>query len=85
MESFTDNENVIVLDLETSVDFGNLSTYLIDMMHKKCSCGKGDFREMYLQDDWSGILHCNICNKETNRYISVSEYREEQINKILDE
>jgi hypothetical protein len=39
--------------------------------------------EMYLQDDWSGILHCNVCDKVTKRYIPVSEYREQQINKIL--
>lgn len=53
------------------------------MMHKKCSCGKGEYRQMYLQDYWSGTLHCYVCDKVTKRYIPVSEYREQQINKIL--
>ncbi len=56
----------------------------IDMMNKECSCClKGHFKEMYLHDDWSGILHCNSCNKKTNRYIPISVYREQQLNKIL--
>ena len=74
---------VITIDLETSSPLGPLLKS-VDMMHKKCSCGKGEYREMYLQDDWRGILHCNVCDKVTKRYIPVSEYREQQINKILD-
>jgi hypothetical protein len=54
-----------------------------DMMNKKCSCEKGTFREMYLQDDWSGILHCNVCDKVTKRYISLEVYRDKQIEKII--
>ncbi len=74
---------VITIDLETS---SPLSPFLesVDMMHKKCSCGKGEYREMYLLDDWSsGTLHCYVCDELTKRYIPVSEYREQQINKIL--
>ncbi len=74
---------VITIDLETS-PLSPFYVESVDMMHKKCSCEKGEYREMYLQDDWSGILHCNVCDKVTKRYIPVSEYREQQINKILD-
>ena len=74
---------LVTIDLET--ELGPFSIESIDMMNKKCTCGKGDFREMYLQDDWSGTLHCNVCDKLTKRYISIAEYREQQINKILDE
>ena len=74
---------VITIDLETSSPLGPFSIKSVDMMNKKCSCGKGEYREMYLQDDWSGTLHCNVCDKVTKRYIPVSEYREQQINKIL--
>lgn len=73
-----------IIDIETE-ELDDFFTEVIDMMNKKCSCGKGEYREMYLQDDWSGILHCNVCDKVTKRYIPVSDYREEQINKILDE
>jgi len=79
-------KKVITIDIETSSPFGfPMAIKSVDMMHKKCSCGKGEYREMYLQDDWSGILHCNVCHKVTKRYIPVSEYREQQINKILNE
>lgn len=77
-------KKVVTIDLETS-PLGPFSPDSIDMMNKKCSCGKGDFREMYLHDDWNGTLHCNVCNKVTQRYITISEHREHQINRILNE
>jgi hypothetical protein len=55
----------------------------IDMMNKECPCSKGVFKEMSIHDDWRGTLHCNVCNKLTNRYIPISFYREEQLNKVL--
>ena len=54
------------------------------MLNKKCTCEKGVFSSRSAQD-WYGTLHCHYCNKITKRYITVSEYREKQINKILDE
>ena len=40
---------------------------------------------MYLHNDWNGTLNCKACDKETKRYITLADYREQQINKILDE
>ena len=77
-------KKVITIDLETSSPLGPFSD-AIDMVNKRCSCGKGRFREMYLHNDWNGTLNCKVCDKETKRYISIADYREEQINKILDE
>lgn len=54
-----------------------------DMMNTECPCGKGVFIEMYLQDDWGGILHCNICKRVTNRLIPIAVHRDSQIEKIL--
>ena len=71
---------VITIDIETSSPLGPFLES-VDMIHKKCSCEKGEYRE--IQDDWSGILHCNVCDKVTKRYITWADYREEQINKIL--
>lgn len=72
---------IISIDIETE----NYVEELFDMNSRNCSCGKGYFKEMYLQDDWRGVLHCTMCNKETKRFIPVNEYREIQINKILNE
>ncbi len=41
---------VITIDLETS-PLTPFYVESVDMMHKKCSCEKGEYREMYLQDD----------------------------------
>ena len=75
-------KKIVTIDLETS-ELGTFSIDAIDMVNKKCTCGKGDFREMYLHNDWNGTLNCKACDKETKRYISLADYREQQINKIL--
>jgi hypothetical protein len=75
-------KKLVTIDIETSSPLGPFLES-VDMMHKKCSCEKGEYREMYLHDDWNGTLHCNVCDKVTDRYITRSDYREEQINKIL--
>ena len=90
-------KKVVTIDLETS-PLGPFSIDAIDMVNKRCSCGKGRFREMYLHndwcteeefhelmysDDWNGTLNCKACDKETKRYITRADYREQQINKIL--
>jgi hypothetical protein len=31
-------------------------------------CGKGEYRETRLQDDWDGNLHCTECDHEVRRY-----------------
>lgn len=55
----------------------------MDMINKKCSCGKGHYIEMFISDDWRGVLHCNVCKKEIKRYINLSEHRDMQIEKLL--
>jgi hypothetical protein len=77
-------KKVVTIDLETS-PLGPFSIDAIDMVNKRCPCGKGRFREMYLHNDWNGTLNCKACDKETKRYITRADYREEQINKILNE
>jgi hypothetical protein len=77
-------KKIVTIDLETSPP-GPFSTGAIDMVNKRCPCGKGRFREMYLHNDWNGTLNCKSCDKETKRYITLADYREEQINKILNE
>ena len=78
-------KKLVTIDLETSSPLGPFSTGAIDMVNKRCPCGKGRFREMYLHNDWNGTLNCKVCDKETKRYITLADYREQQINKILDE
>ena len=77
-------KKLVTIDIET---LGPFSSPLgeIDMVNKRCPCGKGRFREMYLHNDWNGTLNCKACDKETKRYITLADYREQQINKILDE
>lgn len=70
------------IDLETSKPLDPFSIKSVDMLNKKCTCEKGVFSSRSVQD-WYGTLHCHYCNKITKRYITVSEYREKQINKIL--
>ncbi len=55
----------------------------MDMINKKCSCGKGHYIEMFISDDWRGVLHCNACKKEIKRHISLSEHRDMQIEKVI--
>ena len=74
-------KKLVTIDIEKSPPFSDA----IDMVNKRCSCGKGRFREMYLHNDWNGTLNCKACDKETKRYITRADYREEQINKILNE
>ena len=40
-----------------------------DMMGRLCEkCGEGHYNETRLQDDWDGVLHCDKCDHEVNRY-----------------
>jgi hypothetical protein len=77
----------VIIDIETSFAWppNRESLLNVDMLNKKCSCGKGEYHPM-LRDDahsWNPILECNVCDKVTYRYITKSDYREKQINKIL--
>jgi len=74
-------KKLVTIDIETLGPFSALGE--IDMVNKRCPCGKGRFREMYLHNDWNGTLNCKACDKETKRYITRADYREQQINKIL--
>jgi len=41
----------------------------IDMTGRRCSkCGAGTYQEMSMWDEEDGVLHCNNCNHETERY-----------------
>ena len=43
----------------------------VDYTGHKCEkCHKGTYKETRLQDDWQGVLHCDKCNYETNRWHS---------------
>jgi uncharacterized Zn finger protein (UPF0148 family) len=45
-----------------------------DMYNKPCQkCGKGKYVETSINDDWDGVLHCNLCGHETKRYPVVSK------------
>ncbi len=43
-----------------------------DMTGESCeTCAKGNYQENPFggrPDDWSGVLHCNACNAEVQRY-----------------
>jgi hypothetical protein len=41
----------------------------VDMTGKKCEkCKKGTYKETGIQDDMHGVLHCDKCGTEVNRY-----------------
>jgi hypothetical protein len=43
---------------------------IIDNTRKKCKkCHKGHYKEMYQLDDLKGVLHCDKCDHEIERYI----------------
>jgi hypothetical protein len=40
-----------------------------DMIGVLCEvCKKGHYKETRLQDDWDGVLHCDKCDHQVNRY-----------------
>ena len=42
-----------------------------DLKGKKCkSCKKGKYKETSQLDDLNGVLHCDSCGEEVNRYIN---------------
>lgn len=55
----------------------SLNEVEVDMMGKKCkTCGKGVYKETSLMDDMKGVLHCNKCGAETERYIDSTKVDE---------
>lgn len=41
----------------------------VDLIGKTCSqCGRGEYNETSIHDDWEGKLHCDKCNHEVMRY-----------------
>jgi hypothetical protein len=41
-----------------------------DMTNQPCmECDIGKYIEMWLTDDLYGLLHCNCCSHEINRYM----------------
>jgi hypothetical protein len=48
-----------------------------DNTGKKCKkCGKGIYREMNQLDDLKGVLHCDKCNDEINRYTRIKDFED---------
>jgi hypothetical protein len=42
----------------------------IDNTGRTCEkCGNGMYEELYLTDDWDGVLHCSSCNYRIDRYM----------------
>ena len=40
-----------------------------DYLNRVCEvCKEGVYQETSISDDWDGIVHCNICNHEVDRY-----------------
>ena len=50
------------------------------MKGKKCTkCKKGTYKETSQMDDLKGVLHCDKCNDETERYVNESVVNERNI------
>ena len=48
----------------------------IDMMGKKCKkCKKGKYKETSQMDDLKGVLHCDKCGDEIERYMGKNSSR----------
>lgn len=54
----------------------------VDMNGKVCKkCKKGKYKETSQMDDLKGVLHCDKCGEETERYINESVVNETYYNK----
>ena len=42
----------------------------VDMRDQRCrECGKGEYIETSIHDDWDGVLHCSECGSATKRHM----------------
>ena len=57
--------------IKTFDSFMNEGQNMIDMAGKKCKkCKKGTYKETSQMDDLKGVLHCDKCNDEIDRWQS---------------
>jgi len=40
------------------------------MSHKCLKCGRGNYKETSIHDDWDGILHCDTCGEAEYRHVT---------------